>query len=1392
MSSDPTARANFVSAYKAAFEAKAGYAFPASSTFGFSTDSTASSLTTAAFCTPNVLTALIVTSECQADCALVDYWNDYTEDYRIDGLLMAFAMTAMLTVLATCAPVPTPDTWTGIVCHRLYQLAIVCQILTCIAALAQFCLGYVRIEDLYAATSPCTAKVEGTFTISRAVFAFSAGLHPTVLIQLTMLHVYMLLLLESERVRRVTDMVALDRKLAVNIPDKDLGSWWIRREGFSRRVMAVTFIWPCLTLVCFGMSAAFVSSIAFLPIAMLELGLMFFLSFLFRMIHSKLAAMLPVAQGKLKTVLAACHAATVGFQPITRGTAHDKVRSKGGLFIGSSMAHLFLFGLAALVLPGTVLAWLLYSGEGWRMVWDEGFLGELYKYLLNAATAVTNTDSGGDTTFDLTLFKDLTCCSHESDWSALKELAYDSSGLDLWTNLSLKPTQYLNNAHMFLTMGIAIGVGKAFLCLLLALVAAARFITPSVAISEAAGDEEFDAAALAAHIRKLQKNRRSCARKGKAKVAVTDEKGESLSMVADGEEKDLLTVVIQLALGQGMGMGLARLSDGRIRVEDLNNDLSPAVTCGGIEVGDYLHSINNGSLGSAEFQEELDRVGMKNAIGRLLNKGERVEDDKGDIMLECTLRLERKEVVQEEPLGGAEGAAQTDTQRQEEEQHLVVAPTSESAISAPVVGPPLDAAIEAGAGGALVMHVPREGIGENLSDPEVADGSIDSAIKEHYEQLLANVKRVHVEQQQRLDDAVNSIGQEIVPYGAAGAAASEDRSVEAIDRTMDSVGEASRSEAEWLQDTRGEEKRRAFAEFEREKELEERERALQARGEMQALEMREREIAEKEKVLVMREAQLVKIAMMEARIAEMEAQEQAQAQAKELAQQELQQEKKKGRRASEEKEKQEVDEKERLEKEEEEKEEGREREEQQQKEEEKERQRKEKKERKMKDKEAKRRKEAERQKQEEDEEQEDQVQQEEGQEQEGQEEGQDISPRYLVLLLENEDILSAATAADLTKGAMVYAQRGEDYEGAVVQFPSKKKPEHWALKFESDGKILPKALALIKLKRGDSAGSSADSSGEANDGEANDGEANGEEANGNMSKSELKKSELKRGRDVQQEQQDSGDGSEREKERKVRRRKESRGRKNRDKRRMPTGDGGEKGVDRNALAIAPHASSNSSSRSMVSVDGPGCIRHSVVNDKQYVKSMRTHGKGTRGTTLHLVGTDELERPEYAAGRASLASQRAASQRAASDREYRSSRHGTGQRKSSVTKTMTSGGEAQYRSIGNGSSNQNATAMTAEAEAAAAEANATSLSSIHGLSMSSSSADVSTANTGESVEQWLKSRRIKIGDASRYASLLAEEGCEQVEHLRCLTEADMVGVGMKKLHARIVLDAVGRG
>jgi nucleolin len=67
---------------------------------------------------------------------------------------------------------------------------------------------------------------------------------------------------------------------------------------------------------------------------------------------------------------------------------------------------------------------------------------------------------------------------------------------------------------------------------------------------------------------------------------------------------------------------------------------------------------------------------------------------------------------------------------------------------------------------------------------------------------------------------------------------------------------------------------------------------------------------------------------------------------------------------------------------------------------------------------------------------------------------------------EEEVDVSDATPADLVKGASVYAKRGDDFEEATVQFPSKKKENHWAVKFESDGKVLPKPLDQIKIKGG--------------------------------------------------------------------------------------------------------------------------------------------------------------------------------------------------------------------------------------------------------------------------------------------------------------------------------------
>jgi hypothetical protein len=73
---------------------------------------------------------------------------------------------------------------------------------------------------------------------------------------------------------------------------------------------------------------------------------------------------------------------------------------------------------------------------------------------------------------------------------------------------------------------------------------------------------------------------------------------------------------------------------------------------------------------------------------------------------------------------------------------------------------------------------------------------------------------------------------------------------------------------------------------------------------------------------------------------------------------------------------------------------------------------------------------------------------------------------------DNTGELVDVTAAQLVKGTSVCAMRGGEYEEAVVQGLSKKKERHWTVKFESDGKVLAKALEDIKISQ-DTAGAPA-------------------------------------------------------------------------------------------------------------------------------------------------------------------------------------------------------------------------------------------------------------------------------------------------------------------------------
>jgi hypothetical protein len=62
-----------------------------------------------------------------------------------------------------------------------------------------------------------------------------------------------------------------------------------------------------------------------------------------------------------------------------------------------------------------------------------------------------------------------------------------------------------------------------------------------------------------------------------------------------------------------------------------------------------------------------------------------------------------------------------------------------------------------------------------------------------------------------------------------------------------------------------------------------------------------------------------------------------------------------------------------------------------------------------------------------------------------------------------EDVLADASTDDVVKGVTVFGQRGDGYAEAIVRGPSKK-VGHWALKFGSDGKVLPRRLEQIKVR----------------------------------------------------------------------------------------------------------------------------------------------------------------------------------------------------------------------------------------------------------------------------------------------------------------------------------------
>jgi hypothetical protein len=82
-----------------------------------------------------------------------------------------------------------------------------------------------------------------------------------------------------------------------------------------------------------------------------------------------------------------------------------------------------------------------------------------------------------------------------------------------------------------------------------------------------------------------------------------------------------------------------------------------------------------------------------------------------------------------------------------------------------------------------------------------------------------------------------------------------------------------------------------------------------------------------------------------------------------------------------------------------------------------------------------------------------------------------------------------ATEADMVKGASVFAERKGEYEAATVHGPSKK-PGKFALKFVSDGKVLPKALGEIKIVAAAAEQEEGEEEGEEEDGGKDD-SANG-------------------------------------------------------------------------------------------------------------------------------------------------------------------------------------------------------------------------------------------------------------------------------------------------------------
>jgi hypothetical protein len=429
-------------------------------------------------CTPNQLTVLLIKEQCFNACTLVRYLNSYTDGLKFEGIVGGYIMTQLMFVFALSAQVPTPKGLLGTVCFWIYIVCIVLQGLFTLVALVPF---YTSNAIVMHRSKECFVSATGPGgTLFSASFILSSAFHPFVQTNLNLLLVHVLLLTQAARVRKIAEK------------SEDISSFWVSEEKWPWRSLLCVYAWPLCSTLLFVFTIACVFSLTFVLILLMEGAIMVLVFFFFAWVHWRTDTIGNDDRSyPMELTFGYLHGATTAHGALSTQTPY---RDHGGLFYRAALAPLATFALSTLVIPGTLLAWVVFSPAytGSVTVADDAsgsgsglveFVSPFYRHHFELFLLPFDLDVPS---YALNLTNMI---------SALDKLP-DISDPSSWED----PQQLASTSQGFWTLNVLLSVLKIMLTMGTAAMSVLGYAAPNVPTNLCAGSKHFDIGIVLDHI----------------------------------------------------------------------------------------------------------------------------------------------------------------------------------------------------------------------------------------------------------------------------------------------------------------------------------------------------------------------------------------------------------------------------------------------------------------------------------------------------------------------------------------------------------------------------------------------------------------------------------------------------------------------------------------------------------------------------------------------------------------------------------------------------------------------------------------------------------------------------------------------------------------------------